>query len=216
MSVAKSGVVDLKASYYEHDGIIMEVSNNIVTIIILAYLLLIPVLTMYTTFTIMSRIGKKRGKSKFFKSIDTKFELELIEDQSDIEILKSAIEREFGAVYSLAPLLEDYLVYLGEHRSQDSQISLRYKLIKGIIASENADKPFADIPEEERRLLITMRDAIQRGDEEFMSFNLNELSSVISTRSRDYEIILNANKWMKPLTIIGVAASIIFGVLALL
>ena len=54
------------------------------------------------------------GGSKFFDTLDKKFDLELVKDQSDIEILKSAIEREAGTVYSLAPLLEDYLVYLGE------------------------------------------------------------------------------------------------------
>ena len=75
---------------------------------------------------------------------------------------------------------------------------------------------FADIPEEERRMLIAMRDAIQHDDKESMSFNLNELSSVISTRSRDYEGVLNANRWMRPLAIIGLVASVIFGVLALL
>ena len=159
---------------------------------------------------------KKGGRSKFFESLDKKFDMELVEDQSDIEMLKSTIERKVGAVYSLASLLEDYLVHLGERGSQDSQLSQRYQLIKGIIASENADKPFADIPEEERRLLIATRDAIQHDDKESMSFNLNELSSVISTRNRDYEKVLNANRWMRPLAIIGIVASVIFGVLALL
>ena len=163
-----------------------------------------------------SKKKEKVGGSKFFGTLDKKFDLELVKDQSDIEILKSAIEREAGTVYSLAPLLEDYLVYLGERGSQESQLSQRYQLIKGIIESENADKPFADIPEEERRMLIAMRDAIQHDDKESMSFNLNELSSVISTRSRDYEGVLNANRWMRPLAIIGLVASVIFGVLALL
>ena len=163
-----------------------------------------------------SKKKEKVGGSKFFDTLDKKFDLELVKDQSDIEILKSAIEREAGTVYSLAPLLEDYLVYLGERGSQESQLSQRYQLIKGIIESENADKPFADIPEEERRMLIAMRDAIQHDDKESMSFNLNELSSVISTRSRDYEGVLNANRWMRPLAIIGLVASVIFGVLALL
>ena len=163
-----------------------------------------------------SKREKKGGRSKFFESLDKKFDMELAKDQSDIEMLKSAIERKAGTVYSLAPLLEDYLVHLGERGSQESQLSQRYQLIKGIIASENADKPFADIPEEERRLLIATRDAIQHDDKESMSFNLNELSSVISTRNRDYERVLNANRWMRPLAIIGIVASVIFGVLALL
>jgi hypothetical protein len=163
-----------------------------------------------------SKREEKKSSSKFFEALDKKFDSELVKDQSDIEILKSAIEREAGTVYSLAPLLEDYLVYLGERGSQESQLSQKYQLIKGIIASENADKPFADIPEEERRLLIAMRDAIRHDDKGSMSFNLNELSSVISTRSSDYERVLNANRWMKPLAIIGLVASVIFGLLALL
>jgi hypothetical protein len=61
-----------------------------------------------------------------------------------------------------------------------------------------------------------MRDAIRHDDKGSMSFNLNELSSVISTRSSDYERVLNANRWMKPLAIIGLVASVIFGLLALL
>ena len=163
-----------------------------------------------------SKSKEKRLRSKFFESLDKKFDLELVKEQSDIEILKSAIEREVGTVYSLAPLLEDYLVHLGERGSQESQLSQRYQLIKDIIASENADKPFADIPEEERRLLIAARDAIQHEDKVSMSFNLNELSSVISTRNRDYERVLNVNRWMRPLAIIGLVASVIFGMLALL
>lgn len=166
----------------------------------------------------MSKREEKKSSSKFFEALDKKFDSELVKDQSDIEILKSAIERETGTVYSLAPLLEDYLVYLvylGERGSQESQLSQRYQLIKDIIASENADKPFADIPEEERRLLIAMSGAIQHNDKGAISFNLNELSSVISTRSRDYERVLSANRWMRPLTILALVTSVIFGMLAL-
>jgi hypothetical protein len=166
-------------------------------------------------FLAISKRAEKGGRSKFFVSLDKKFDLGLIEDQNDIEILKGAIEREAGTVYSLAHLLEDYLVYLGDRGSKESQLSPRYQKIKGIIASENADKPFADIPEDERRLLISMRDAIQHNDTEAITFNLNELSSVISARNRDYEGVLNANRWMRPLAIIGLVASVIFGVFAL-
>ena len=57
---------------------------------------------------------EKKGKTKFFEWLDKKFDLAFVNDKSDIEMLKSAFEREVSTVYSLAPLLEDYLVYLGE------------------------------------------------------------------------------------------------------
>ena len=148
------------------------------------------------------------------------FDSDLVNDQSDIEILKSAIEREADTVYSLAPLLEDYLLYLGERGSQESPPSQTYQMIKGFILSEKADKPFANIPEEERRLLIAMRAAIPDNDKDStMSFNLKELSSVISTRSREHERVMNANRWMRPLTIIALAIGITsfsFGILGFL
>jgi hypothetical protein len=162
-----------------------------------------------------SKREEKKSSSKFFEALDKKFDSELVKDQSDIEIHKSAIERETGTVYSLAPLLEDYLVYLGERGSQESQLSQRYQLIKDIIASENADKPYADIPKEERRLLIAMRDAIEHEDKGAMSFNLNELSSVISTSSRVYERVLKANRWTRLLAILAIVVAVFFGMLAL-
>ena len=159
------------------------------------------------------------GRSKFFESLDKKFDVKLIRDRSDIEMLKSAIEREAGAVYSLAPLLEDYLVHLTDKGGQeptDTTLSEQYQTIKEIIVQENADKPFVDVPEEERRLLVGMRDAIQHDDKESMSFNLNELSSVISTRTKDYERVMRTNRWAVPLAVIGLLASVVFGVLGLL
>ena len=159
------------------------------------------------------------ARSKFFGLLDKKFDLGLIADQSDIEMLKSAIEREVGTVYSLAPLLEDYLVHLTDKGSQESTgntLSEHYQIIKEIIAKENEDNPFADITEEERRLLIGIRDAIQHDDKESMSFNLNELSSVISARTKDYERAMKINRWAVPLAVLGLIASFAFGAFSLL
>ena len=168
---------------------------------------------------LISKREAYRAQSKFFGLLDKKFDMDLISDQSDIEMLKSAIEREEETVYSLAPLLEDYLVHLTDKGNQESTgntLSERYQIIKGIIAKESEDKPFADIPEEERRLLIGIRDAIQHDDKESMSFNLNELSTVISARTKDYERAMKINRWAVPLAVFALIASFVFGALSLL
>jgi hypothetical protein len=60
-----------------------------------------------------------------------------------------------------------------------------------------------------------MRDAIKHDDKGAMSFNLNELSSVISTSSRIYEKVLKANRWMRLLAILAIVVAVTFGMLAL-
>jgi hypothetical protein len=45
-----------------------------------------------------SKREEKKSSSKFFEALDKKFDSELVKDQSDIEILKSAIERELQCV----------------------------------------------------------------------------------------------------------------------
>lgn len=191
---------------------------ELTTIFINIYLAVMVMVVLYT-FVLKFKKAAYRAQSKFFGLLDKKFDLGLITDQSDIEMLKSAIEREVGTVYELAPLLEDYLVHLTDKGGQESTgntLSEHYQIIKEIIAKENEDKPFADITEEERRLLIGIRDAIQHDDKESMSFNLNELSSVISARTKDYERAMNINRWAVPLAVLGIIASFAFGAFSLL
>ncbi|MEA2076223.1 MAG: hypothetical protein U9O85_10975 [Euryarchaeota archaeon] len=88
-------------------------------------------------------------------------------------------------------------------------------MIKDIVDSENLDKPFEDVPEEERRLLIGLRTAIEVGDKNLSLFNLNEISSLITARSANYERAMDAVNWARPLAIIGIVASVILGILAL-
>ncbi|MEW6618718.1 MAG: hypothetical protein AB1422_05140 [bacterium] len=191
--------------------------NSIIITALSAQITAILVVIFSTFFA--KRKETQTGRSKFFESLDKKFDIGFVKDRSDIEILKSAIEREAGAVYSLAPLLEDYLVHLthkGTQESTDTTLSERYQIIKEIIVQENADKPFADVPEEERQLLIRIRDGTQHNDKESILFNLNELSSVISVRTKDYERTMKTNRWAVPLAVIGLLASIVFGAFSLL
>jgi len=164
-------------------------------------------------------IASRAQSNKFFELLDKKFDRGLISDQSDIEILKSSFERDARAVYTLAPLLEDYLVHFtdkGGKQSTGITLPDRYNLIKEINTKENKDKPFADIPEEERRLLIGMRDAIKHDDTESKSYNLDELSTVISARTKDYERVLKMNRWAVLLAVLGLIATIAFGAFSLL
>ena len=60
---------------------------------------------MFTTFEKWEK-EEKEAISKFFKALDKKFDLDLIKDRSDVEILWSSIEREYDLDHPLIHLLE--------------------------------------------------------------------------------------------------------------
>ena len=161
---------------------------------------------------------KTPGPYKFFKTLDKKFDLEIMKDKNDITILRDSISREFDREYSLAPLLEDYLKYLTAIKTEEvspDKIQQRYAVIKKIVEEELQEKPFADIPEEEKRLFRSLKDAISHNDNQALEFNLNELSALISQRNKTYVRTEQLNRWSLPLAIVGLITTIIFGYMSI-
>jgi len=163
---------------------------------------------------------KPSDMEKIFTAIDRKFDSDLIKSKYDIEIILNSISRNSENIYSLAPILEDYITYrldskLKEDNADSSKISERYNLLKGIIQEENKEKPFDNVPDEERRMLVGIKDGIHNKDMQSLEFNLHELHTVISTRTRIYERTNKLNRWSIPLAIIGTFFTILFGILSL-
>lgn len=185
------------------------------------FLLLPVIITLMVQFFIYilrERRGRVSGKEKFFKSLDKKFDLELVKDRNDITILLNSIRREFESEYSLAPLLEDYLGHLTSTAIEGvdlNKLQPRYGIIKKIVEEEAEEKPFVDVPKEERRLLISLKDAIVHDDKPALEFNLHEISSLISARNRVYVRAHRFNKWSLPIAVIGVITAIIFGYMSI-
>lgn len=171
------------------------------------------------TFLKKERDKKPSDKDKIFNAIDKKFDSDLIKGKDDILILLSSISRESENYYSIAPILEDYITNRLDIASNDkqnkSEIKSRYDLLKSIISEENKEKPFENVPDEERRLLVGMKDGIQNKDMQSLEFNLHELHTVISTRSNIYEKANKLNRWSIPLAIIGTFFTILFGILSM-
>jgi hypothetical protein len=155
---------------------------------------------------------------KFFNALDKKFDLDLVMDRSDIIVLKNSVSREAASSYSLGPLLEDYLKYLTVSSSDESdrnKLKSRYDMVKKIVDEENKEKPFADIPEEERRLLRSLKDAVDHNDTQAIHFNLEELRTLISARNKIYARANKINRWSLPIAIIGIITTIFFGYMSI-
>jgi hypothetical protein len=166
------------------------------------------------------REKKPSDKEKFFNAFDKKFDSNLINGKDDLMIILNSISRESENYYSIAPILEDYITYhldkqTKDNKENDEEIKRRYKLLKEIIAEENKEKPFENVPDAERRLLVGIKDGIQNNDIPSLEFNLHELHTVISTRNKIYERVSKLNRWAIPLAVIGTFFTILFGILSL-
>lgn len=198
--------------------------QDIIKLLLEDNLSVIPILLASIAFTLAIKtilFGRRESikkLEKFFKALDKKFDMNLVHDRSDIIVLRDSIAREVDTTYSLAPLLEDYLQYLITSASdgQDgTKIKARYDLVKAIVDEETKEKPFADIPEEERRLLRSLKDAVDHSDKQSITFNLDELSSLISARGRMFAKANKLNRWALPLAIIGLVTTILFGIMSI-
>lgn len=159
---------------------------------------------------------KKAGNQAIYDIIDNKFSAGLIKDKEDIQIIINSVSRAEGEIYSVAPILEDYYTNrLAESSNLDeTEKTARHSLLKDIIKNENEQKPFSGIPDEERRILINMKDALSNKDNQAIEFNISELNSVLTTRNKMFENMSKLNRWSVPLAVSGVFFTILFGILS--
>lgn len=167
---------------------------------------------------------KKKNKNKktsiedkVFDILDEKFNSGMIKAKSDIEIILESLTRKYDEYLLISIVLEDYLTFRFNLTDNDKESSVkleRLELIKKIIEEENEERPFGDLPDEERRVLVGINDAVKNKDMDTIKFNLNELHSVISTRNEVYEKTNRINKWSIPLAIAGTFFTIFFGLLS--
>lgn len=186
------------------------------TLILLITILFSLLLVIGLLLWVKKRIREtdKNSDKFFFELLEKKINLELIKDKTDVEILANSIAREYDTGYSLAPLLENFLKFCIEGK-ECLLTQEKYEFIKKLIIQENEDKPYSGIPEEERRLLINIRDSIKHSDTESILFNLDELKSILTTRNKVYEKTIFINKWSVPLSIVGVIFTIVFGLISI-
>jgi hypothetical protein len=155
----------------------------------------------------------KYGRMKFFRLLSNSFKQNKIYDKDDILILLNSINRECHSNYSLASILEDYIVYISKSDNYDKNDP--YKILKDIINFENQEKPFNNIPDEEKMILRNINENIKNNQLESVKHNINELCSVITTRNKIYEKTNKINKLSIPFAIIGIIVAIIFGLMSL-
>jgi hypothetical protein len=165
---------------------------------------------------IRDRVKRKTGKDKLFKLLTNNFEQSNIGEKEDILFLINSVNREFDTNYSLISILEDYIVYLSKDEiNEKNNNEKKYGIIKNIIKIEIQEKPFNNVPDEEKRILRNVNENIKNNQIELIKYNLQELSSVITTRNKIYEKANKINRWSLPIAVISIIVAVIFGLIGL-
>ena len=155
---------------------------------------------------------------KFFRILDQKFKLGLITEKKDIVVLAESFRRDRGASYDLVFLLEDYLVYLIKKcNTTEDQVDKRsiieiHQKIQTILDAENEEKPYSDLPKEERRIFRSLNNSTQNNNKEAVNEDLEDLRILLTTRNKIYTRSSKLNRWSIPLAIFGLVATLYFGI----
>lgn len=152
----------------------------------------------------------------FFDQLDMKYELGLIKNKDDIIVLADSFKRDNRAVYELNTLLEDYLRHLVEiAASSDENLKSilieRHCYMNEILKIEKEEKPYSDLPTEERRIFRSINSSIKENNKENALYNLEDLRILFSTKNKIYQQSSFLNKLSIPLAIFGLLLTIYFG-----
>ena len=175
--------------------------------VLFAYLFVLAIAIIFITSS------RQRAKREFFKSLTNKIQANLITTKNDVSVLINSINRKYAINYPILYYLEDYLTHISTFKPAFKK---EYQdLLNEIVTSEQVDKPFDGVPEEEKRLLININSAIKSQNLDAISYNLHELGTVLSTRNRIHSRNAKINQWSIPLAIAGLVVTIAFGYLSL-
>jgi hypothetical protein len=179
-------------------------------------------LGLFVIFRLLIKFKKPNIKlnTEFFEQLDKKFDLELVNNKEDVIVLADSFRREHIAFYDLTILLEDYLRYLISKASikEDSERKKyieRHKKTNEILKIEIEEKPYNELPLEERRIFRTINSAVKTGEKDEILNALEDLRIVISTKTKTYQQSSKLNKFSIPLAIIGLILTIYFGIKSL-
>ena len=156
----------------------------------------------------------------FFNQLDKKFDLDLVNSKEDIIVLADSFRREKSAVYNFGQLMEDYMRHLVTKASYSDEnakpkLTARYKSVYEILKIERQEKPFADLPDTEKRILRDLHSAINSNSKESALNTLEDLRITILSKKKIYDQSDFLNKLSIPLAIVGLILTIYFGIKSL-
>lgn len=118
-------------------------------------------------------------------------------------IYKRSISRKYEHM-SYMDFLESFLMYVRQ-KDEDGTITQSIsKIIEPILEKEKIEKPFSNIKERERRLLLAVENSASKGETSSLKNNLTDLSIVIENNQKALDKARAINRWSIPISVLGI------------
>lgn len=167
------------------------------------------------TFTISEKSNLiETSKLKYYSSADNylKNRANEVIDVQPLKTIFNSIDRESKGElykYGFTNVLEDYYTYKINSNLDSTDKSQILSFIKNEIDQE----PFRQLRPEQQRILSTINKAIELNDSIIAIDNLNKLNDIMRLDNQKMQSLEKENKISIPLAIIGIAFTIILGLL---
>lgn len=114
--------------------------------------------------------------------------------------------------YTFVNFLEDFLDYIRNEDTDGTLINQIEELVYPILDKEKEEKPYANINEGERRILLAIEESASQNEVTSLKKHLIDLSLLIENNQKEKNKAETTNKWTIPTSICGVIFTLIFGI----
>lgn len=169
-------------------------------------LIISAVISLYIAFVLflITHVKSRKSKQKdAYNLIQKGIEEGTLDNDSDIFLIYKRLAQDDYHYNSYADFLESFLVHIRKNLDKDS-ILLISKRITPILNKEREEKPYYNIQDRERRILLAIEDAIKKNETNSIKHTLVDLSMVIESNQKALEKAERTNKWSIPISIVGV------------
>jgi len=186
------------------------------------------VVYVYAATYVLRRNRSRRAerKNKFFETLLEGLKSESITTMDDlVDIYKGVAglgSEDLTYRYGLSNQLREFLVSLISKdknlidSSIDNEAIRDWKeRISEFIRRNEEISPYADLPASERNILSDISTFLERNDVASVKRKTLELAGMIQARNDESNRIRSMNRWLVPLSIIGVVLTIAFGLTAI-
>lgn len=166
------------------------------------------------TLTTPKRINKEKEKEEreAFDLLRKGYEQHTLNEKAIRRIynkLSSNLDNLYD--YTFVKFLDEFLIYI---RNEDTDGKLTNKLeelVNPILDKEKEEKPYANINEGERRILLAIEESATQNENISLKRHLTDLSVLIENNQKEKDKADATNKWTIPLSICGVVFTLVFG-----
>lgn len=172
-------------------------------IISVAISLYSAIVAFYTINIRRKRHYRKSKQEEAYDLIKKGIEEESFENDDDIFLVYKKLAQGDYQYNSYADFLESFLIYIRKNSDKDT-ILLISKRITPILNKEREEKPYCNIKDRERRILLAIEDAFKKNETNSIKHTLIDLSMVIESNQKALDRARRTNRWSIPISIVGV------------